>query len=250
MSLARRVGRLVQHLGDGGLAQAAEIACSRGIIPNWLFYLHRVDVFRLLRFNTNATRRSLSGYALGTADAGEIGQLIDLTGAEGRRNGTEALFQRYFDDGGRCVVARCGAHIVAYNWCLHQRYVITDDGYRRRKLELCFEPNVVFFGNGLIHPEHRLRGIFPQLVAYALSSYGEGTHFYTSIDRMNKGSQLAHRRLGFEVVATLRCNRVLGSPYFWTHRTSNQGGQLAGWGTPSMDLGKLEGQRKQPALSG
>jgi hypothetical protein len=229
---------VANHYREGGSGRVFEVLCARGLVPGWLLYYHDVSILKLRTLNPRAIRRRAAGYEYGAAEKRDVDGLVAISvGADAPALGR--FFEAFFDAGNKCFVVRKDGAIVGYNWACHSKYTITNDNYQQRQLHLLLQPDEVLFGNGYIHPEYRLKGLFPDLVRVAVEGYPQGVSFYTSVARLNDLSVKSHERLGFEPLLSLGCHRLALLPYFWTVRAPDHPRRWAAWNQSSVQLSEL-----------
>lgn len=228
----------MNHYRDGGPGRVFEVLCARGLVPGRLLYYHEVGVFRLHAVNQKVIKRRAKGYDYGIARKQDAEELAIASVCTNVASLTR-FFEAFFDAGNRCFVVRKNGAIVGYNWACQSRYTLTNDNYRDRQLHLSLQPNEVVFGNGYIHPDYRMKGLFPGLVRTAVDAYPKDTAFYSTVARLNDVSVKSHLRLGFELRLRVSCHRVGTWPYFWTVREPGKRRRWVGWNQPTTRLEAL-----------
>jgi len=133
--------------------------------------------------------------------------LVTITEANAPNN-LRDTFYSFFKLGHKCFVAKHSGEVVAYYWGFPDSYVVTYDNYQCKNIKLTVDDNGVFFGNGHIASNFRLKGVFPHLAKFCVDWYSPGTRFLTLTDYNNYQSLNSHIRIGYEAIFTLQCLSV------------------------------------------
>lgn len=183
-------------------------------LPTSLFMMTETEIVRLVQLNGKALQRKPEGYEWLQVGREAIDGLLDCSPEPGRETLRRA-FERFFAEGASCYVSRLDGEVAAYAWAFPRNYVLTYDSYRGRNLNVRLDGNSMFLGNGLIGEKHRLRGLFPHLMAFVVAQWPVGTDFYSAIDCNNVHSLRSHYRLGFVTCEQVLCVTVLGKTWFF-----------------------------------
>jgi hypothetical protein len=214
--IVKRLPRVWADLRRLGLYHVVLRLSASRWSPKRAFLLSEIEILRLAEPNAKALARAPVGYEWRCADA----SLTDALRACAPPDTQPTLFSRFFRQGARCYVAIHRSRVVAYMWAFSGEYVLTYDSYRSRNLTIRLEPRSVFLGNGMIDEQHRLRGLFPHLVAFVRGQWPRGTELYSAVERANQRSLRSHYRLGFVPCARVLCVTVLGRSRFFTRAGS------------------------------
>ncbi len=191
---------------------------ASGRLPSTWFLMDETEILCLDRLNTRALERTPVGYEWLCADPALTEDLLACSPAAARPT-LRGVFENFFHKGARCYVARREHRVVAYVWAFSHHYVLTFDDYKSRNLNVRLDGNTVFLGNGMIDEKHRLRGLFPQLMAFVIAQWPGGMQFYSAVDRTNERSLLSHYRLGFVPCKQVLCLTLLGMTWFFKRAT-------------------------------
>ncbi len=191
--LRRKLAQLRSDLRHHGLYHALLRVSASRFMPQRRFLLAHIEILRLAEINPPALARVPGGYEWRRADESLIGELMACAPADTQPD----LFAGFFAMGARCCVARHGGRVVAYMWAFPGRYVLTYDRYVSRNRTIQLDDRSVFLGNGMVADAHRLRGLFPHLVAFTVAQWPHGTRVYSAVERANVLSLQSHTRLGF-----------------------------------------------------
>ncbi|MBI2521708.1 MAG: hypothetical protein HYV97_14935 [Bdellovibrio sp.] len=133
-----------------------------------------------------------------------LDELVFMTGESGVAAQRE-IFSNFFKAGNICFVARKNDVLIGYYWAFLNQHIITYDDYKKKNIAIELSPNMIFFGNGFIHPEYRLKGVFPHFASYCIKQFPIGSRFITATDLDNHNSFNSHKRLGFVKSFQLSC---------------------------------------------
>lgn len=220
-----RMRRLLTYYQQGGSAEVLRRLSASGCMPASLFFFSTIQVYALGPSNQGALKRAPRGYEFARADARVLEELIGCHAGHGGTPRRE--FVRFFEQGQDCFVVRRQGALVAYSWVFKDRYQLVFGEHERRRLTLALKADERFFGNGFIAPPHRLKGLFPQLVQFVVGHYPGQTRFYSSVNSLNRGSLLAHRRFGFAPVLRVTCAEAGVMRMFYARRPVGPGSVLS-----------------------
>lgn len=133
-----------------------------------------------------------------------VNEMCRATGKDCVGNQSE-IFRMFLDEGHECVLARDGGRLVGYSWGFKDTYTVTYDDYNIKNIHLNLSNDTIFFGNGYIVPEYRLKGLFPKLTYSCMKQFPRAKRFFTTIDIGNKLSFNSHRRFGYTPSFLLTC---------------------------------------------
>jgi hypothetical protein len=236
----KNIKGISKYYKQGGLLEVIYRLTAYDYIPEWLLFLESTTIMVLESFNEKAVRRNLSGYEFKVADKSYVQDLIDCTGEEAEEN-TQEIFQRFFDEGYKCIVIRDSGKTVAYAWSFARKYILTFDDYKRN-IVLSAKENDVFFGTGLIANEYRLKGLFPSMIKYMMEQYPDGTNYYTAVDYRNVHSYKSHCRLGYAPLLSIICISLFRvSAYFI--KNDDKTISFLGFGSPTLELSDYLSQK-------
>lgn len=198
----RKLKGLASYYRQGGVGEVLVRLSAYGYLPKPVFSLSVCHLFLLNDINPRSLSRPLQGYHFARGTRALLDELVACQGND--RQTPLDVFDRFFDVGADCYVARAQGEVVGYFWGFRGRYRLHFDAHPRHALTIILRDDDVFFGNGFIAPAHRLRGVFPHLVDFVASHYPNARRF-SSVNHINRPSLRAHDRLGFARVATLTC---------------------------------------------
>jgi len=181
-------------------------AC-RKLFPSKIFKLGKAY---LLSCQTNKLipTRQLKNVLIRKASEVDLSIIV---ACESERNG-ETLFRAYFETGRQCYVAIFENRCIAYAWAFYKNTTITFDNYQQSNILTILPQNSCFIGDGFIHPEWRMKGLFPLLIAYIfddLSQKHSITTVYNHIYYSSEHSMRSSTRLGFTLQKTIIYVRLL-----------------------------------------
>lgn len=217
MGVAGKLKGLLSHYRQGGVGEVLLRLSAYGYLPKAVFFLTACHVFVLGPLNSRSLARPLHGYRLERAHPESLDELMACQGDHPET--PRAFLASLFDAGHECFVARHADRVAGYFWTFKGSYLLRFDEDPRHALTFTLPERSVFFGNGFIARDHRLRGVFPHLVEYVASQYPDGRCF-SSVHHTNLGSLQAHRRVGFLPLLTVACTGIgpLTAFYRSTHR--------------------------------
>lgn len=204
---------LYAYYRKGGAYEALCRLSGYGYLPKPVFGLSAKYILKLDKAQAPSLRYRLTGYEFERVDASAIDGLLACQGAD--IDTPAMVFERFFAQGHSCYVARKAGRIVAYFWTFNGQYRLAFDAEEKLTITLALPDNEIFFGNGYIHRDYRLKGLFPALMKFITTQYPEGTGFFSSVDLINEVSIRAHRRYGFVVVSEVTCLRLLTRTFFY-----------------------------------
>lgn len=230
----KNIKGISKYYKQGGLLEVIYRLVAYDYIPEWLLFIESTTIMVLERFNEKTVRRNLSGYEFKVADQSYVQDLMDCTGEDAEEN-TQEIFQRFFDEGYKCIVIRDGGKTVAYGWSFEKKYMLTFDDYKRKNIVLSIGEKDVFSGTGLIAKEYRLKGLFPSMVKYTMEQYPDGTNCYTAIDYRNVHSYKSHIRLGYAPLFSVVCISLFRLNAYFV-KNNNKTFSFIGFGSPTLEL--------------
>lgn len=233
-----RLARLKACYQKGGADLVLQVLSYNEYLPPPLFHYSVADIFELESLNQRALRRVPEGYRFAWAQTGDVHSLTRLAwGEQAARH--RQRFQRLVDAQQVAKVEKA-QQAIGFLQLYRHRYTMTRDGYRSLNLLIELGEDQAFIGYGFIHPDYRLKGIFPFLMQYLVERFPPATRFYTEIDRLNPASQAAHLRLGFRRISAVACRCALGLRPRWQRILSGADTPRAlGRGTPQVTLAHL-----------
>jgi len=228
--MVRLFGKLWSEWLRRGFLGVALSLSATDRIPSSVFLLTETEIVWLEQINRRALERRPQGYDWRRVDREALAGLVECSPAAERKL-LSGVFAKFFADGASCYAAYNEREVAAYVWAFPGRYVLTYDNYHRRNLNIHVDNGSVFLGNGMIGEKHRLRGLFPHLMAFVLSQWPAGTRFFGAIDGSNTHSLRSHYRLGFKPCKWVMCFTLLGRTWYfkrdagderWRHQDATQ----------------------------
>ena len=189
-------------------------------LPSTVFLLTETEIVRLEQLSRKALERTPQGYDWQPVGTESIAGLVECSPAA-ERNLLIRMFEKFFADGASCYAARHNGEIAAYVWAFPRHYVLTYDNYKGRNLNIRVDDGAVFLGNGMIGAKHRLRGLFPHLIAFVRSQWPPGMRFFGAIDSSNTLSLRSHYRLGFRPYKWVLCFTLFGRTWYFKRYPDN-----------------------------
>jgi hypothetical protein len=229
---------LLAYYRQGGSAEVLRRLSASGCLSRSLLFFSTIQVYVLGPANQEALKRAPQGYEFARADARVLDELVACHG--GHPSTPRRAFVRFFEQGQDCFVARRRGVVIAYFWVFKDHYQLVFDDHERRRLTLALKADQRFFGNGFIAPAHRLKGLFPHLVQFVVGHYASQTRFFSSVNSLNRGSLLAHRRFGFAPVLRVTCAQTGALRLFYAQRPVGPGSVL-GLGRANTELDRCLG---------
>lgn len=210
--------RLKKWLRESSCFEISERLSSKWL-PGWLILLGKSHLLSLHTSRVTLTDRDSKeyrryhDYTYRRATTDDLPGLMECDGDSRHME----LYSEFVSQNQVCCVLEHRGGIVGYVWVFFNRYIVTYDHYTRSKIEIHFENNTVFLGNGFIKPTYRMKGVYPLLMSEMIrdisQSYGVerflATTFYS-----NKNSLVSHMRLGFEAIRTCHYIRCFGIDFF------------------------------------
>ena len=136
-------------------------------------------------------------------------RLVQAYRANGMSGKPERL-QRRYDHGMRCFAIEEGERIVAWFWALHgvPRY------FDELAWQIPLSTTQVWLRDAFVVPRRRGRRLLIAMMGAGIDVEATPAEYFSDVSVSNLPSLRAHRSLGFERFATVRCLRV-GARGFW-----------------------------------
>ncbi|MEK6624217.1 MAG: hypothetical protein AABY86_04575 [Bdellovibrionota bacterium] len=190
----------------------ARISESR-FCPNKIFYYHTILGLEFRSLNEKCLLRKPMDIIFEKVDQRSLSQkqldfvLDELLAVSGSDSvpGQREIFDVFFKLGDTCFLARKNDVLIGYYWAFRTHHIITYDDYKSKNLEIELASNMIFFGNGFIHPSFRLKGVFPHFAKYCIQQFSCDSRFITATDIENNLSLNSHNRLGYLQQFQLTC---------------------------------------------
>jgi len=183
----------------------AMLALGSRLVPRRLFFVHDVDVLKLVHLKVPPSVASTGAYEFSTADASILEELVECTDTPASIDRRREGLARALALCASCITVRHQGRLVAYVCAFVGQYVLTYDDYGPRTLTFSLDEKAIFLGNGFIRPEYRMKGLFPHLLRHCVERYPAGSRFFGHLDADNVHSFNSHRRLGFVPLLTVTC---------------------------------------------
>lgn len=139
----------------------------------------------------------------------DMDRLVAAYRANGMSGKPDRL-QRRYDHGMRCFGVSEGDELVAWFWALHgvPRYM---DEFA---WQLPLTESQVWLRDAFVVPKRRGRRLLVAMMGAGMSVESTPLEYFSDVSVSNQPSLHAHRAMGFQRFATVRCLR-LGGGWFW-----------------------------------
>ncbi len=169
------------------------------------------DAIALLRrpAATERTRVLDEGQQFIELRSAQLGRLVTAYRANGMSGRPERL-QRRFDHGMRCFGIDERGELIAWFWALHgvPRY------FDELAWQIPLSTTQVWLRDAFVVPRRRGRRLLIAMMGAGIDVEATPAEYFSDVSVSNLPSLRAHRSLGFERFATVRCLRV-GARWLW-----------------------------------
>ncbi len=202
--------QFIMEYKQGGLSGLLYKFSEYEYLPTWLFHLSKSNMYIydgdcVEKYNYKDKQDK---YKFDVASKADIESILKLSGLTDKSIQLPmARLIRFFDNGNSCYIIRLENKIIAFLMLYKGQYVITRDDYKSINMNVRLDDNILFFGYGFIMPKYRMRGLFPYMMNYAMSS-NKGAVFITDIADLNKHSHRSHIKLGFKTIYSVVAVRL------------------------------------------
>ncbi len=240
-----KIKALQAYYKQGGIYEVLRRLSSYGYLPKPVLFLSSKHVLALRGGRVFPLKDRITNYQFEQADKTVIDSLV---ACQGKRILTpREVFETFFDDDQTCYVVRHQGKTIAYFWAFRRHYLLSFDEREDQSVTLTLDDDEVFFGNGFIAEEYRLKGIFPTVLNFIAAQFPKGTRLFSSVDPINSGSLRAHISYGFTSMVDVVCLGIAGCRLFYIRDEQSGRQRFLGLNAVSIPLATLYNAEFFPA---